>query len=144
MPSRHRAREFSLKALYQMDISKRWDVEKVLRDEGLIDRKGVDMDYSLRLIQGVVRHLGSLDRVIEEASEHWRVRRMNVVDRNILRLAAFELLYSPDVPYKVAINEAVELGKTYGTEDSPSFINGILDSIVKKYILHESRKPQSA
>ena len=144
MPSRHRAREFSLKALYQMDISKRWDVEEALRDEGLIDRKGVDMDYSLRLIRGVVEHLESIDRMIEEASEHWKIERMNVVDRNILRLAVFELLYSTDVPYKVAINEAVELGKAYGAEDSPSFINGVLDSVARKYLLHEPKRPQSA
>ncbi len=143
MPSRRRAREFSLKALYQMDISKRWDVEEALGDKGLIDRKGVDMEYSMRLIRGVIGHLHSLDRMIEDASEHWRIERMNVVDRNILRLAVFELLYCTDVPYKVVIDEAVELGKVYGTEDSPSFINGILDAIAKRHVLHESKRSQS-
>ncbi len=137
MPSRHRAREFSLKALYQMDISKSWDVESILQNGGFIDRKGVDMDYSLKLLKGVVENREAIDKVIEEVSIHWRIDRMNVVDRNILRIAVFELFYCPETPYKVVIDEAIELAKTYGTEDSPSFVNGILDSIARKHVLHE-------
>ncbi len=74
-------------------------------------------------------HRAEIDGLIKRFSEHWRLERMSIVDRNILRLAVFELLNRPDIPAKVSINEAVDLGKKFGSEDSGSFINGILDGI---------------
>lgn len=87
--------------------------------------------YLRQLVQGVHDHCAELDAWIARFSEHWRLERMAAVDRNLLRLATFELLYSPRVPPKVIINEAVELGKRYGTDESGAFVNGILDSIWK-------------
>ena len=82
-----------------------------------------------RLVLGVLEHFSQLDRMIEQYSENWRLDRINLIDRNILRIALFELLYCEEIPPKVTINEAIDLGKRFGSEDSGSFINGILDRI---------------
>ncbi len=88
-----------------------------------------DADYYGRTVRGVWQHREEIDAVIGEAAEHWRVGRMALVDRNILRLGAYELVHGADIPFAVAINEAVELGKRFGAEESGAFINGILDRI---------------
>jgi len=88
-------------------------------------------DYAEQLVTGVLENLEGLDEAITKVSAHWRLDRMNVIDRNILRLAAFEILYKSDIPRKVSINEAIEIAKTFGTEDSGAFINGILDRFHK-------------
>ena len=102
-------------------------------------------DFLKRLVQGVLEHLSELDRLIEKYSENWRLDRINMIDRNILRIALFELLYCEEIPPKVTLNEAIDLGKRFGSEDSGSFINGILDRIqneaVKKPV--EPKSPQS-
>jgi transcription antitermination factor NusB len=85
--------------------------------------------FSRELVLGVCKNRRDLDRLIGRASEHWRLERMSRVDRTILRLGTFEILAMKDIPPKVSIDEAVELGKMYGTEDSGSFINGVLDNI---------------
>ena len=86
--------------------------------------------FAEQLVQGVELHQEEIDRLIASASEHWRLERMSIVDRNILRLALFEMLYCSDIPPKVSINEAVDIGKSFGTEESGAFINGILDHIL--------------
>ena len=88
-----------------------------------------DARYYGEAVRGVWERLGEIDALIGEAAEHWRVGRMTLVDRNILRLGAYELSLGSDVPFAVAINEAVELGKRFGSEESGAFINGILDRI---------------
>jgi N utilization substance protein B len=85
--------------------------------------------YFQALVAGVAAHQEELDALIARYSEHWRLERMALVDRNLLRLATFELLYRDDIPAKVVINEAVELAKRYGTEESGAFVNGLLDRI---------------
>lgn len=85
--------------------------------------------YSREVVLGVCEKKADLDRLMRRSSKNWRVERMSRVDRNILRLAIYEVLYRKDVPPKVSIDEAVELGKRYGTEESGAFINGILDHI---------------
>jgi len=87
------------------------------------------ISYAEALVAGVVEKKGELDDLIRKFSQHWRLDRMSLVDRNILRLGAFELCYRPDIPARVVINEAIELAKRYGTDDSGAFVNGILDSI---------------
>jgi len=84
------------------------------------------------LVQTVVRYKKEIDKTLEKCSDNWELKRMAVVDRNILRIGACELLYMPSTPPKVAINEAVEIAKRYGNEDSPEFVNGVLDKIYKK------------
>ncbi len=85
--------------------------------------------FARRLVLGVFENLEALDHMIREASQNWRLERMSRVDRNILRIGAFEVVFLKDIPAKVSIDEAVELGKIYGSTDSGSFINGVLDNI---------------
>ena len=87
------------------------------------------MPFFLRLVNGVNAAKAEIDAVIERFSSHWKVSRMSGVDRNVLRLAVFEMLCCEDIPVKVSINEAIDIGKRFGTDDSGAFINGILDSI---------------
>ncbi len=89
-------------------------------------------DYARGLVAEVWQNLETLDRAIQDVAEHWELKRMATIDRNTLRVAACELLHRPDIPPPVAINEAVEIGKTFGTADSAAFINGILDAILRR------------
>jgi N utilization substance protein B len=126
---RRRSREFALHVLYQLEIS-REDISRVLiqQKEHLSLGNGDDA-FAERIVHGVQKHGQEIDQLIRQYSENWRLDRMNLIDRNILRMAVFELLYCEDIPPKVTLNEAVELGKKYGSEESGSFINGILDRI---------------
>jgi N utilization substance protein B len=119
----------AIQVLYQVDMAQS-DIGEALR---LFCEhfKAPDSirDFAFELANGVHQYREEIDTLIRRLSEHWRLERMSAVDRNILRLAIFELLYRADIPAKVSINEAVDLGKKYGSEDSGSFINGILDRI---------------
>ena len=85
--------------------------------------------FFAKLVSGVIRVRSDIDAVIERFSSNWKISRMSCVDRNVIRIAVFELLYCRDIPSKVSINEAIDVGKKFGTEESGAFINGILDSI---------------
>jgi N utilization substance protein B len=134
---RKKSREFALQVLYQLNITKQ-DVVTALTqfEEHFLSPEEAD-EFLRRLVLGVLEHCPELDRLIEQYSENWRLDRINLIDRNILRMALFELLYCEDIPPKVTINEAIDLGKRFGSEDSGSFINGILDRIQNEVI----RKP---
>lgn len=129
MGSRRRARELAIKVLFHMEFTP-GDLDEVfhLICENFGSSKSI-RSFSRQLVLGVCENKEELDRLISRSSKHWRLERMSRVDRTILRLAAFEILAMRDIPPKVSIDEAVELGKKYGTEDSGSFINGILDNI---------------
>jgi len=99
------------------------------------------VDYARFLLSGVKREQEKLDHHIEEASENWKLSRITYVDKNILRVAVFEMLYSLEVPPKVAIDEALELAKKFGSEDSKDFINGVLDRILRD---HYGKDPKDA
>lgn len=138
MASRRRAREFALLALYHADLAGEPDTRRSLAQlwEGQLDgafsgrpAESEEVEFAHRLCQGVDRRRQEVDALIENASANWRLARMPVVDRNILRMAAYELLDCPDIPVSVSINEAVELAKRYGDKDSRAFVNGILDRI---------------
>ncbi len=94
-------------------------------------RSGELAEFARELVSGVRRHREHLDRLIEEAAAHWSLGRMAVTDRNVLRLGAYEVVYS-DTPDRVAVNEAVELAKRFGTAQSSQFVNGILDRLMKE------------
>ncbi len=129
MGVRRRAREIALQVLYQRELNC-VEVEKALdlfRNNFEV-LKGA-MDFSARLVKGVEQHREDLDQIIERYASHWKVDRMTHVDRSILRIATYELLYCDDIPTKVAINEAIDIGKKYGSEDSGAFINGVLDKV---------------
>lgn len=88
-------------------------------------------EFATTLVQGVAREREAIDQQLEQYSAHWRLSRMAAVDRNILRIATYELLHCPDIPIRVTLNEAIEMAKTFGSEESSSFVNGILDQIAK-------------
>lgn len=134
MGNRRKSRELALQALYQWDITKQDPLKITVQlSEHFSTEKGRD-EFAERIVLGVLEHLQELDRLIERYSEHWRLDRMTVIDRSILRIATFEFLYCEDIPPKVTLNEAIELGKQYGSDDSGSFINGILDQIQKEAV----------
>lgn len=127
--SRSQCRELALQFLYQAEFAGERRAAELSRFWQHFRQGNKPPTYLLQLVEGVTIHLEELDALISRYSEHWRLERMAAVDRNLLRLAAYELLYEPRIPPKVVINEAVELAKLYGTEDSGAFVNGILDRI---------------
>jgi transcription antitermination protein NusB len=129
--SRTRAREAALQALYQLDTSGGSPAEVL---NGIVAHFGEELDgeavrFADELVRGVQSERQTIDDVIQKASTNWKLDRMARVDRNILRLGAYEILRRGDVPVKVTLNEAVELGKKFGSEESSSFVNGVLDRI---------------
>ncbi len=130
MNIRRKARETALQVLYKMDMADGGPAEVEADMEGLAPGTEARR-YCEAIVGGVTSRRAEVDAVIEEHSENWTMERMAVVDRNILRVAVYELKYRPDVPYKVIIDEAVELAKKYGSEESGPFINGIIDRIRK-------------
>jgi N utilization substance protein B len=134
---RRKSREFALQVLYQLNITKQDAIQTLTQFEGHFLSDGEADEFLKRLVLGVLEHFPELDRLIEKYSENWRLDRIDIIDRNILRMALFELIYCEEIPPKVTINEAIDLGKRYGSEDSGSFINGILDRIQNEVV----RKP---
>jgi N utilization substance protein B len=134
---RRKSREFALQVLYQLNITKQDALQVLTQFEGHFLSHGEADEFLKCVVLGVLEHFSELDRLIEKYSENWRLDRINIIDRNILRMALFELLYCEEIPPKVTINEAIDLGKRYGSEDSGSFINGILDRIQNEVV----RKP---
>ena len=136
MRKRTQARDWALKILYQSDITKRtieqsadyfWNSEESPDPE--------IQEFSKRLVLGVQNNLADIDSIISKYATNWQIKRMAVIDKNILRLGVYELKYASDIPPKVTINEAVELAKTYGDYESSKFVNGILDKIHKTEIV---------
>ena len=137
MRRRRKSREFALQVLYQLNITKQEAITALTRFQEHFSPNEEADEFLKRLVLGVLEHCQEFDRLIEQYSENWRLDRITMVDRNILRMALFELLYCEEIPPKVTINEAIDLGKRYGSEDSGSFINGILDRIQNEVV----RKP---
>jgi N utilization substance protein B len=129
MTRRSRAREVALQLLFQRDHNAtvdRADIERFARDR-LRDR--TLEAFCLSLYDGVVANLADIDRRLTESAENWRLPRMATVDRNVLRLGAYELLSTPETPAAVAFDEAIELARRYGSADSAAFVNGVLDRL---------------
>ena len=131
MRKRRKSRELVLQALYQSEIIQEDTVHSLpqLSDDFSPDER--KDEFAERIVAGVREHKHEIDRLIEHYSENWRLDRMPIIDRSILRMAIYELLYCEEIPPKVTLNEAIDLGKRYGAEDSGSFINGILDQVRK-------------
>jgi transcription antitermination factor NusB len=131
MRKRTKAREAALKILYQMEIAHS-DVRQACSDYWAENAdEGQVKDFAEQLVQGTKEHLAQIDALISKHAKNWQLKRMAVIDRNILRYATFELLFLKDIPPKVSINEAVDLAKKYGDAESGKFVNGILDQILK-------------
>jgi N utilization substance protein B len=141
MGARREGRIAAMQVLYQLDTARDFEeVELALEryfmhlptSEEIAEPEPLDeavRDFASELCCGVVEHLEAIDRALEQASTNWRVTRMSRVDRNVLRLATYELTHCPEVPARVVINEALELGKRFGSTDSRPFINGVLDKL---------------
>ncbi len=128
---RSQARESAFKILYQLDITKD-SPEKGLKNFFRHHRvSAASQPFVTTLVEGASSRFNQIDTLLSKHTTNWTVDRMSIVDRNILRLAVFELLFSAETPPKVVINEAVELAKRFGTADSGKFVNGVLDSIHK-------------
>jgi len=140
MLERTRARHQALQMLYQCEITGE-SVASVIENRTYSTEDGEPSEYCLGLALGAEAHRETIDSTIEATSEHWSLMRMPFVDRNILRLAVFEIMYEIDVPDSVAINEAVEMAKVYGGDDSSKFVNGVLGRIAE---LHASTAGEGA
>ncbi len=136
MGQRRRAREHALQGLYMYEVGKA-PVKSITEFEW-IDGEIPDevKDFSVKLIEGTISNLEKIDLLIKDYSRNWKPERLSVIDKSILRLAIFEMMFMTDIPTVVTINESIELGKSFGGENSGQFINGILDA-VKKHELNE-------
>lgn len=131
---RRKSREAALQVLFFMDLNPVYPLETALALflENFSVPEG-SKAYFLELVRGVWDKKKAVDRLIRRCTEHWRLERMSAVDRNILRIGVFELVHHPEIPPRVAINEAIDLGKRFGSEDSGAFINGILDRVYAEH-----------
>jgi transcription antitermination protein NusB len=129
MGTRRKGRELALQALYQLEIT--GDASAAAVDLFLSHFEGSAQakEFARRLVSGVVSQRPDIDRLIEKCSENWKLMRIAKVDLLILRMAAYELIFCPDIPLNVSLDEAIEMGKRFGTGDSGSFINGVLDQL---------------
>ena len=129
MGTRRQARELAMQALFYIDMQDNVSLQML---ESFCDNFSPPKKvrpFFLKLVNGVLEVRGEIDTLIERYSKNWKIHRMGSVDRNVMRIAVYELLYCEDIPPKVSINEAVDVGKKFGTEESGAFINGIMDSI---------------
>ena len=131
MGKRRKSREIAVQMLYQIEIMEQTTETGVRLYLENFPVKDNVVEYAVELVNGVYEHLKDIDAEMGKFSQHWKIERMTSIDRNILRLAAYEILYEEDIPKKVCINEALEISKKFSSADSSSFINGILDAIVK-------------
>ena len=132
MKTRRRARRVTLEVLYEHDIARHPPGEILQRrlEANSIDSSGVE--FASQLVQGVMNNMEGMDILIARYAPEWPLDQMAVIDRNILRIAIFEFIASEETPVKVAINEAVELAKTYGSDSAPRFINGVLGTLAEQ------------
>lgn len=133
MRKRTFARECALKILYRIEISKE-SIEDSLKDFWSKSADSADKeshDFAETLVKGTCENLAAIDAMISKHTDNWNISRMAVIDKNVMRMCAYEMLYRDDIPLNVSINEAIELAKKYGDVDSGKFVNGILDKIKK-------------
>jgi len=129
---RRKAREYALQILFQLDIRKEKPSAVVLRHFWAEYQPDDEVKaFAEEIIKGTYKHLAEINKLIHECAKNWSLDRMAVVDRNVLRMAVYEILHRMDIPTSVTINEAIEIAKKFGTEESGSFVNGILDSVAR-------------
>jgi transcription antitermination protein NusB len=135
MGARRKARELAVQMLYQYDLSGNAPDMIIDTFEDLQKSKPNTREFATKIFRGTVDHIADIDGMIQAQAENWRLSRMAVVDRNIIRLSVYEFLYETGTPKLVVIDEAIEIAKRYGNDKSSQFINGILDGILKRYNL---------
>lgn len=137
MPNRHLLRTIAMQCLYEWDFSgkKKKDINSIIEHNIKEFAPGVsDFGFVQRLVKGILENMDKIDRLIEEYAPEWPLEQITTVDRNILRVGIYELKFDQEIPPKVAINEAIELGKAFGGPSSGKFINGVLGSIYRKML----------
>ena len=135
MGARRKARELALQMLFQHDMSGNEPDMIITTFDDLQKSKPNTREFATKIFRGTVDHLSEIDEMIQAQAENWRLSRMAVVDRNIIRMSVYEFLHENDTPKLVIIDEAIEIAKKFGTQKSSQFINGILDGILKRYNL---------
>jgi len=135
MGARRKARELALQMLYQHDLSGNAADAIIGTFEDLQKSKANTREFAVRIFRGTIENLAQIDQMIVAQADNWRLERMAVVDRNIIRMSVYEFLHESDTPKLVIIDEAIEIAKKFGTQKSSQFINGILDGILKRYNL---------
>jgi transcription antitermination protein NusB len=134
--ARHRAREAALQMLYQWEVGKSTPGDTILTywpaHEEVVDLPDVYREFANGLVRGTIQRVEEIDRLLASRAQHWRVERMAVLDRLVLRLATYEFLAEAETPAKVIINEALELARAYSGEDAVAFVNGLLDGVRKE------------
>ena len=135
MGARRKARELALQMLFQFDMAGNTPDTIVTTFEDLQKSKPNTREFAVKIFQGTVDHMSEIDDMIQAQADNWRLSRMAVVDRNIIRMSIYEFLHETDTPKLVIIDEAIEIAKKFGTQKSSQFINGILDGILKRYNL---------
>ncbi len=126
--TRRKSRIDAVILLYQSDLLEK-NIKEIIKNEIMFEKK-ID-DFTMKLLAGVSKHRKKIDSMIKEIAENWTLERMAIIDRNILRVAIYEMLYEKDIPLKVSIDEAIEIAKIIGQkEDTPKFINGVLGKIL--------------
>lgn len=135
MGARRKARELALQMLFQHDMSGNEPDAIVDTFEELQKSKPNTREFATKIFRGTVDNISEIDQMISAQADNWRLSRMAVVDRNIIRMSVYEFLYESDTPKLVIIDEAIEIAKKFGTQKSSQFINGILDGILKRYNL---------
>ena len=141
MRRRTRARECALKVLYEIDVTKNSHKESLENFWQFQEEKNSSIiDFANCLVEGTTKNLGRIDNELSKFATNWQLKRMAVIDRNILRLATYELLFQEDIPPKVSINEAVDLAKKFGDTESGRFVNGVLDKINKTLCQNKKSK----
>jgi len=135
MGARRKARELALQMLYQRDLSGNPTDMILSTFEDLQKSKPNTREFATRIFKGTIEHLQEIDAMIVQQADNWRIERMAVVDRNIIRMSIYEFMHENDTPKLVIIDEAIEIAKKFGTQKSSQFINGILDGILKRYNL---------
>lgn len=143
MLERRKERRLALEILYQREITGR-TVKQIIDDHLYSDKSGPMTDFCQRILLGITAHQKKIDDLIETYTDNWALERMPLLDRNIIRIGIYEMLYERDIPESVSINEAIELAKIYGTEDSGKFINGVLGKIAASVVEIGERKPGSS
>lgn len=133
MRKRTHSRECALQILYSVDIRKSASLVDVSNDYWQKNSEDDNIkQFAMLLVEGTLKKLKDIDKLITDYTDNWRIERMAVIDRNIIRMATFELIYLDQIPPKVAINEAVDLAKRFGDDESGRFVNGVLDKINKQ------------
>lgn len=134
--SRRNAREIVLKSLFIMDFTPDTEISNALKvaEEEIQGATKSDVSYAKEVVEGTMSHIEEIDKELEETSKKWHVKRMAAIDRNLIRLAAYEMFMGAEkVPSAIAINEVVELAKLYGSDESAAYVNGILGKMVKNH-----------